>query len=147
MNTLHIVLAVKPFDGTFASNVLICGTGALNIDGTRISTDDNLTGGAYAKAGTDRHDGYENWRFKRKGDAGEYQQPEGRFPANVILNNKVTKLLDRQSGIQKDGVAYEPNGKRLKRSVYQDTGTLGRECGYGGSGGVSRFFKTFEGED
>jgi len=50
-----------------------------------VSTSENLNGGAYAKEGQGRHDGYENWRYKREGGAGDYVQPTGRFPANVIL--------------------------------------------------------------
>ena len=36
-----IVLARKPLSGTVAANVLEHGTGALNMDGTRIGTDDD----------------------------------------------------------------------------------------------------------
>ena len=75
----------KPLDGTVASNVLAHGCGALNIDGARVGTSENLNGGAYAKNGTDRHDGDENWRYKRDGGAGEFKQPSGRFPANLAL--------------------------------------------------------------
>lgn len=87
MPVMHFVLARKSPEGTVAQNATTHRTGGLNIDGCRISTEENLTGGAYAKGGKDRHDGYDNWRFKRKGDAGEYKQPTGRFPANVILNH------------------------------------------------------------
>src|SRR5690606_20900371 len=52
----------------------------LNIAGCRIPTKDNLNGGAYAKQGTARNDG---WGMRR-GGAGEYVQPEGRFPANCV---------------------------------------------------------------
>lgn len=79
-----IFVARKPFRGTVADNVLEHGTGALNIDGCRVETNENLSGGAYAEDGSDRHDGAENWRYKRKGGAGEYIQPTGRWPANLI---------------------------------------------------------------
>jgi site-specific DNA-methyltransferase (adenine-specific) len=75
-----IIVARKPLDGTVADNVERWGTGALNIDGCRIPTEDNLNGGAYAKQGTPRNDG---WGMQR-GGAGEYVQPEGRFPANCV---------------------------------------------------------------
>src|ERR1019366_8693354 len=39
-----IVLARKPLIGTVAANVLAHGTGALNIDGSRVQTVDTLTG-------------------------------------------------------------------------------------------------------
>ena len=80
-----ITVARKPLIGTVAANVLEHGTGGLNIDATRVSTGDNLNGGAYAEDGTDRHDGAENWRYKRLGAAGEFKQPAGRWPANLIL--------------------------------------------------------------
>lgn len=82
-----IILARKPFKGTVAKNVLEHGTGGINVDGCRISTEDNLSGGAYAKDGSERHDGSENWRYKRDGSAGEFNQPKGRWPANVILTH------------------------------------------------------------
>ena len=76
----------KPLEGsTVAAQVLATGTGGLNIDALRITTQESLNGGAYAKAGSDRHDGAENWRYKRLGGAGEFQQPSGRWPANVLL--------------------------------------------------------------
>jgi len=83
-----IILARKPLVGTVVRNVLEHGCGAINIDGCRIATRDNLNGGAYAKDATDRSD-YKDWRFKRgeKGNAGEYTQPPGRWPANVVLSH------------------------------------------------------------
>ena len=65
------------------------GSGCTWLDDGRIPTGENLNGGAYAKDGTDRYDGYENWRFKRQGGAGEYIQPRGRFPANLLVSNDV----------------------------------------------------------
>ena len=75
-----IILVRKPLDGAVVDNVERWGTGALNIDKCRIPTEDNLNGGAYAKQGTPRNDG---WGMQR-GGAGEYVQPEGRFPANCV---------------------------------------------------------------
>lgn len=85
---LVIHLLRKPLsESTVAENVLRWGTGGLNIDATRLATTEDLNGGAYAPEGTDRYDGYENWRFKRQGGAGEYEQPKGRWPSNVILEH------------------------------------------------------------
>jgi len=75
-----IIVARKPLEGTVAANVLRYRTGAINVDGCRVKTGDNLNGGAYAATGTDRNDG---WGMKRAG-AGEYTQPTGRWPANLI---------------------------------------------------------------
>ena len=85
-----ITVARKPPDGTVASNVLKHGTGGINIDGCRLQTGDNLNGGAYAENATERHDGAENWRYKRGqlGNAATYQTPTGRWPANLILQHQ-----------------------------------------------------------
>jgi DNA modification methylase len=110
----HWILVRKPFAGTLMKNVLRHGTGGLNIDKCRIETAENLNGGAYAKDGQERYDGYENWRFKREGSAGEYQQPTGRWPANLILSGDAIAELDRQS----DGVSrffYCPKPSRRER--------------------------------
>jgi len=83
-----IHLARKPpGEPSVAANALKYGCGALNIDAGRIPTLDNLNGGAYAQEGTDRWDGAENWRYQRKGEAGDFQQPSGRWPANLVLQH------------------------------------------------------------
>jgi hypothetical protein len=111
-----ITVARKPLsEPSVAANVLKHGTGALNIDDTRISTEESLNGGAYAKDGTDRWDGAENWRYKRQGGAGEFQQPTGRWPANMILQHRAgcrragTREVSKGGG---DGTAshYGPDG-------------------------------------
>ena len=107
MRIIHVLR--KPIsEGTVSSNVLKHGVGAYNIDASRITTTDNLNGGAYAENPTERWDGAENWRYKRGGagrsalpgdtregaSAGMFQpatsnfvQPTGRWPANVILQH------------------------------------------------------------
>lgn len=84
-----IIVARKPFRGTLVDNVRTSGTGAYNIDGCRITTTDNLNGGAYAKQATEREElwGEDAGNSFRRGEAGEYVQPTGRFPANVLLQH------------------------------------------------------------
>ena len=60
MKSLVITILRKPLDGTITQNCLEHGSGALDIDGSRVMTQDNLDGGAYAKQGQKRYDGYEN---------------------------------------------------------------------------------------
>ena len=69
-----ICVARKPLTGTVASNVLEWGTGALNIDGSRVGTADGFGGGTKATSGF--VNGYE-------GD-GFVTSTQGRWPANVI---------------------------------------------------------------
>lgn len=79
-----ILLCRKPLsEKTVAANVLSHSTGALNIDACRINTNDSLNGGAYAQNGELRDDG---WGMQR-GGAGQYKQPEGRWPANLVLTH------------------------------------------------------------
>ena len=82
-----ICLARKPFsEGTVAANVLKWGTGALNIDGCRIHSDD-ARGGEYTvkrlKPGATLNRTGGNWR-PEEGDI-EYngKMKPGRWPANV----------------------------------------------------------------
>jgi len=71
---------------------------------------------------------------------------EGRFPANVILDDNAAKLLDQQSPVRKNG-KYRKSGQRDPRHTGQQLyrGGIGGgqqnapDC-YGDSGGASRFF-------
>ena len=69
-----IVVARKPLIGTVAQNILTYGTGAINIDGSRVGTADGFGGGAKGTSGFAV--GYE-------GD-GFVASTQGRWPANVI---------------------------------------------------------------
>jgi DNA modification methylase len=164
-----VVLARKPLEeDTVAANVLKYRTGGINVNGCRVETTDNLNGGAYAKNGTKRHDGAENWRYKRTGRTAmpgdertgaalgmfqdyavsplEYVQPTGRFPANVILDEDAGNLLDAQTGSL--GSSYRPN--RLdgqypfstNSDIYGTFQQNGKKSSmtHADSGGASRFF-------
>lgn len=78
-----ITVARKPLTGTVATNVLAHGTGALNIDGCRVGTDDDLNGGRYSdnKQGDD---GNSYGRGINERSANDYVQPAGRWPANLL---------------------------------------------------------------
>lgn len=136
-----IVLARKPLaEKTVARNVLAHGTGAINVDACRIETDDDIAkkypngpggttfgGGAMALTG--------QWR-----------QPSGRWPANVLLDQHAAAWIDEQSGVQKDGVAVNRNRdpEADKQAAIYGTYKNGDrpDITYGGSGGASRFFYT-----
>lgn len=87
-----IVLARKPFRGTVAANVLAHGTGALNIDGSRIATNDH-------------DDGTNRPRISPMGyhgSSGAFHVPpgiDGRWPANALFDADAAAMLDEQSGI------------------------------------------------
>lgn len=86
-----IVVARKPLEGTVAVNVLEYGTGALNIDATRIGTTDadakameraNTPGSGRMKTG-----GSPIGTFVRSSPTGAMNTAQGRWPANVALGH------------------------------------------------------------
>jgi hypothetical protein len=144
-----VVVARKPLIGTVAENVLAYGTGGLNIDGTRIGTEDNLNGGAYAQKG--------NRLVSQSLTTGSgmnmpgatvgkpFKQPQGRWPSNVMLDEFTAGLVDEQSGVSKSPAGVQKY-VRAETSSWQDSKgmhTAGREwegVNYGDTGGASRFF-------
>src|SRR5699024_4745854 len=165
-----IVLARKPLaERTVARNVLEHGTGAINVDACRIETDDNLNGGsghgilrlggchtldelkALAVAGEKTPNGETATLVLARAETakqrmGEYVQPSGRWPANVLLDQHAAAWVDEQSGITKDGVAVNRNRdpEANKQAAIYGTYKNGRtdDVSYGGGGGASRFFYT-----
>jgi len=84
-----IVLARKPLsEKTVAENVLKWGTGGLNIDGCRVGTEQITIRGGGAKY----YDGYKSGLPNNSVNITN----QGRFPANVILDEEAGKLLDEQ---------------------------------------------------
>lgn len=82
-----ICVARKPMIGTVAANLEAFGTGAFNIEASRIETSDDLNGGAYAGVGgrsisQSLHASGMNAPGAVVGT--EFVQPIGRWPANVI---------------------------------------------------------------
>jgi DNA modification methylase len=146
-----IVLARKPIsEKTIAENVLKWGTGGINIDDCRVEydmTDTNpATNPLYRKK-----NGYKtNYGIDSNPSAYTLKKQEGtmninnqgRFPANVILDEEAGKLLDEQSGIQKGGKMVI-GGTPRKTEGFVCTGSPDRSkslMSYGDSGGASRFF-------
>ena len=91
-----IIVARKPLEGTVAHNVLTHGTGALNIDGSRTGTSDNLNGGRYSD-GKNENDSFVFGKGVNKRSKNDFEQPKGRWPANIILDEHTAGLLDEQS--------------------------------------------------
>lgn len=90
-----IALARRPVVGAIAQTALDYGCGAMNIDGTRLRTGDNLDGGAYSPGGRkslpgDQRSGASAGMFEEGGGRlpGQYAQPLGRWPANLILQHQ-----------------------------------------------------------
>lgn len=140
-----IVVARKPIVGTVAANVLAHGTGALNIDASRVGdgrdshgprTVDELSAAArYAGRGAVD-------LAATPGPRGG--SPDGRWPANVVLDVSQAAALDEQSGVLTSGVLAAHHARAPKESgILGAYGSAEGERGYGDSGGASRFFPTF----
>lgn len=144
-----ITVARKPFKGTVAQNVLEHGTGAINIDGCRVETTDNLNGGAYAKVGgrteSQSLHGGTGMNQPGKTTGKEFEQPTGRWPANLIHDGseEVVQLFPAETGKSQGRGAYASagnvygNGKGL---IASQPGNSDELIGYGDSGSAARFF-------
>lgn len=149
----HWILVRKPLESTVAENVLRFGTGALNIDASRISTSDNLNGGAYSggvrptsMSGCTGEAGGKSSVFEAGGGRlpkGSFKPPPGRFPSHLILDEEAAAALDEQSGD-----LGKSAGGRIGKKVNGKAGLIGGlagkftkgDPGFGDRGGASRFF-------
>jgi DNA modification methylase len=129
-----VIVARKPIEGTVANNVLKWGTGGLNIDGSRIGTE-NTQRNSYA--GTNG----EGWGMGVHDSV--TGSSSGRWPANIILDPYTAELLDEQSGISKD-TAHARNKNGTKETPaghsYGFKAQPQKVSGHNDSGGASRFF-------
>lgn len=138
-----ILVAMKPNDGTYANNALVHGVSGLNIEGGRIGLEGIEVHTTEAKSGLgdNVYGNYEN-KPKDLTDLPRYNK-QGRFPANIILDEVAAAMLDEQSGISKS------TGGRIgnKDGAYTGIGEVGfttkhskGDPGFGDNGGASRFF-------
>lgn len=133
---------------TVASNALAFGTGGINIDGSRIRTEDNLNGGAYSGSSKVRRENYvptdndpsSSILSRLAHGIGEFHNPTGRFPANLILTLGSIEKLDEQSGVLK---TIWVSSKHANNRQGEFLGVLSHpgNQGYNDTGGASRFFK------
>lgn len=137
-----IVVARKPLIGTVIKNVQTHGTGALNIDASRVTWGEEGDKSAARKA-----QGYSEAAKKALGSVpasesttmftGEVigtDATAGRWPANIILTHSIGCV---EAGTRRvpSGTAQEPDGKQMSRHIYGATGTLGRDVTYADADG------------
>ncbi|WP_312800935.1 DNA-methyltransferase [Corynebacterium variabile] len=141
-----IILARKPLDGTVAANVLAHGVGGLNIDGCRVSTDEKLQGSTVRD--DMRGGAYGSGAKPNPGDIADYaQNPAGRFPANVLLDEHAAKEMDEQSGMSVSRANTKSDERGAENSHIFASASLGRRDqsnSHNDSGGASRFFPVFK---
>lgn len=133
-----IVLARKPLsEGTVAANVLRWGTGALNIDGCRVETDDGYAENRVTQGINTAQTSYAPAAARRTFEPAA----EGRWPANVVHDGSdevVGAFPDSRGQI---APAAEGEERRKDQNVYgaMTRGSNGAKP-RGDSGSAARFF-------
>jgi len=143
-----IIVGRKPFKGTVAGNVMEHGTGALNIDGCRIATDDDngrVRTRNVGMPGDDRTEAGKGAMYAPGSRFVSEGNSAGRWPTNVVLEQSQADALDAQTGIIASGVMRAGQARAPRDGVIYgklEGDTTSRDT-YGDSGGASRFFPTF----
>jgi DNA modification methylase len=133
-----VVVGRKPLVGTVAENVLEWGVGGLNIDGSRIGSENSKIN-TYQKR--------DPFGDSQVGNEYESKTVQGRWPANVILDEVTAGLLDEQSGVLKSGANkpyvsnHDPSQSVASMIQGNKPGeTLRTYTAPASEGGASRFF-------
>jgi DNA modification methylase len=143
-----IVVARKPLIGTVANNVLTYGTGALNIDGSRVGASgenfDNLKGRPVTKLAT-RRDGETDEEYNARVLESPEQQKAlaklkelGRWPANVIHDGSDEVLEGFPES--KGGTYPAKRGQAVNTTFASGQETEGGYRAMGDSGSAARYF-------
>ena len=133
-----IALTRKPLIGTVAANVLVHGTGALNIDGCRVTS----SGGKLRKDEPSQErryidHGVTNFAATPGPRNGS---PSGRWPANVIHDGSDEVLNAFPDAKGQQGYVGPEHGDRPSRGIYGDFGPRPPNSPRGDSGTAARFF-------
>jgi hypothetical protein len=139
-----ITVARKPLSGTVAANVLEYGTGAINVDGCRVGTEEALQGSTVRN--DIRGGAFAAGHKPNPGDIPAFQQnPAGRWPANLIHDGseEVTGLFpqgsfNKPAMWQSDGDGADGT-RALGKGVGRRTAGTVRDA-YGDTGSAARFF-------
>jgi site-specific DNA-methyltransferase (adenine-specific) len=139
-----VVMARKPLEeNTVVDNVLKHGTGGINIDESRIPTDETITNHSRSAESAVSKGKY--------GDSKEQEthqtdgQKMGRFPANLILDEEAGEMLDEQTGVLSSGFMKAGTARLMSDNPNKNTygkwnpDTVANDT-YGDEGGASRFF-------
>ena len=139
-----IVLARKPLapKHTVAENVAEFGTGALNIDASRIAYQGDYRSPARADGKVNSGGGFGAGVTEGAFDNAA-REALGRWPANIILDEAAAEALDEQSGTSGGG-KRKVGSNRKPREDREQYGDMAQSHigvdNYGDSGGASRFF-------
>ncbi len=138
-----IIVAMKPLDGTFAHNAETHQVAGLNIDAARIGTGPSPSVERRKHAAPKKSIGATGWVTPARPPeyneqrAGEQQ---GRWPANLILDEEAGAMLDEQSGISKSTNQTRKNKNNTGNGLTHGKMKPVDSHGFSDSGGASRFF-------
>ena len=129
------IMAMKPLDGTFKQNAEKWGQAGINIDGCRVGEEEISAHGG----GININRKYGMGKGIPAIEAGSNPH-KGRWPANIILDEEASAMLDEQTGILKSGSNCKRSQPHVSHALHP-LGMLDRdEVSYGDRGGGSRFF-------
>jgi site-specific DNA-methyltransferase (adenine-specific) len=146
-----ICMAQRPMEGTGSQNWARHGCGGLNVDACRVETTEDLNGGTYCGSRRGQTDGSAWQNADRTGGkgsgwrrgVGEYVQPSGRWPSNVVLSDDP----EVEAAFAAFGISTSSGGGGLKTGLgvpeRRGSGALYEgNVGFGDTGSASRFFYT-----
>ena len=137
--TEFVVMARKPFDGATVDSVLEHGTGALNIDETRIGTEErSFQSSRYSK--------HKTGEFAIADTSEKNMSPEksveGRYPSNVVFDETAAAALDKEVGELAAGHFHDGGRRDDGKGTFHAEDSYDGPGEYGDSGGPSRYFYT-----
>lgn len=159
-----VVVARKPLSGTVAANVQQYGTGALNIDASRVGTEEVTThsrgqNGAFPKRPSERSAEESGRKTDQRDGLDTETSRTGRWPPNLLLSHTedcaegacaddcAVAEMDRQSGTKQGKgsptVGGPPRSKSAHIAQMSEQPRTNAVMDYGDSGGASRFFPVF----
>lgn len=147
----HILVAQKPYQGKPVESIVESGAGALNIEASRIPSNDNYQEQWDKPIITNISARSQNYGRGADSnhvvDLSEYK-PSGRWPANLVLDSDAARALDDMSGERPAGKAGPANTEPTEADSqiygfahYPAMHKSGAH--YGDGGGVSRYFFTY----
>ncbi len=131
---------------TYAQLAQEYGSGCLNVDGGRIPIVDGVDDSQLRTMNRSQREDVDGWGMNSDGsDAPQVVSSQGRYPANLIVDEESAGMLDEQSGVSKSSGGSGKHsmgamGKHGKYSKYALDRLGANAGGLGDSGGASRFF-------
>lgn len=144
-----ICLARKPLsEKTVAENVLRWGCGAINVDESRIASDEKLTRPAvngYNANSKYANENREDSNCTKNGEYSDRGSTNGRWPANVLFDEEAAQMLDEQSGNLdarggRDNKGQSGGGTGNCYVMRKCDANVSKKVVRNDSGGASRFF-------